>query len=296
LRGVKGQETVGLLPLFEESKGPLTFVYSPPTELEVPYLGPLLLGTDQLKRRKAEKRNRRFVEGCLDWLDATLDPDHVDIRTTDRYRDPRPFIWNDFDVDPAYTYVVDVSPDGDELLQRFSSGVRKAIRDADEDAYTIEEGGEDVIRRVLQQLRRRFEGSDEDYEGVAIPFAIELYRALPAGQFRPYECRVDGEYVGGGIVLESADTAYHWRGGAKTDVDFPVNELVDWHAMREAAERGKTRFDLVGGMEPRLCEYKAKFNPEPRLLYLARRKSPRMAALSSLYNRVPAEVRTTLGV
>lgn len=296
LGGFKGQEPVGLLPLFTERRGPLKFAYSPPTEVQVPYLGPLLLNADQLKQRKAEQWNARFVDSCLDWIDANLDPDYLDIRTTDRYPDARPFIWNDMDVEPAYTYVVDITPSADDLLKRFSSGVRKDIRDADEYDYTIEEGGEAVIRRVLEQLRQRHEGGDEEYEGVPPEFAVELYRALPDGQMRPYECRLEGEYVGGGVTLESEDTAYHWRGGAKTRLDFPVNELVDWHVMRRAAERGKSRFDLVGAMKPRLCEYKAKFGPEPRVLYIARRRSRRMQMVSSVYNSVPDDVRAVIGV
>lgn len=296
LRGLKGEEPVGLLPLFSKQRGPLNFVYSPPTQVQVPYLGPLLLNTGQLKQRKAEKWHSRFIDGCLDWVDAHLDSDHIDIRTIDRYPDARPFMWNDMDVEPAYTYVVDISLDEDELLQRFSSGARKSIRDADEYDYTVEEGGERVIRRVLGQLRQRYEGDDEEYQGVPPEFAVDLYRALPDGQMRPYECRLEGEYVGGGIVLESGDTAYAWRGGAKTRLDFPVNELMDWHTMRRAAERGKTRFDFVGAMKPRLCEYKAKFSPEVRVMYIARRRTRRMEMVSSVYNRVPDEVRATIGL
>lgn len=296
LGGFKGEEPVGLLPLFAKRRGPLTFVYSPPMQVRIPYLGPLLLNTEQLKQRKAEQWHAQFVDGCLDLVDVNLDPDHVEIRTTDRYPEARPFIWNDMDVEPAYTYVVDITADEEELLRRFSSGARKSIREADEYDYTVEEGGERVARRVLEQLRRRYEDSDEGYYGVDPEVAVALYRALPDGRVRPYECRLDGEYVGGGISLESEDTVYHWRGGAKTRLDFPVNEVVDWHIMRRAAERGKSRFDFVGAMNRRVSEYKAKFNPELRVRYVARRRSRRVNVASSMYSRVPEQVQAVIGV
>lgn len=297
LSGFKGEEPVGLLPLFVKRRGPLGFVYSPPMQVRIPYLGPLLLNTGQLKQRKAEKWHSRFIEGCLGWIDAHLDADHIDIRTTDRYPDARPFIWNGMDVEPAYTYIVDITLGEEDLLKRFSGDARKSIRDADDYDYTIEEGGERVVRRVLEQLRQRYESDDdEEFYGVDPDFAVELYRALPSGRIRPYECRLDGEFVGGGITVESDDTVYHWRGGAKTRMEFPVNEIVDWHIMRRAADRGKSRFDFVGAMNQRVCEYKAKFNPEARVRYIVQRRSRRVEVVSSVYGRVPNEVRSIIGV
>lgn len=101
LVGFKGEQPVGALPLFEKTKGPaqsLRYVMSPPTMIQVPYLGPLLLNTGQLKQRKEESWNRRFIESCNDWIETYLDFDYLDIRTQDRYLDARPFIWNDFAV------------------------------------------------------------------------------------------------------------------------------------------------------------------------------------------------------
>lgn len=295
LVGRKGQEWVGLLPLFEGTKGPLRFVSSPPTELEVPYLGPLLLNTDQIKQRKAEKWNRQFIENCIEWLDATLDADHVDIRTLDRYLDARPFIWNGLDVEPAYTYVLDLTPGADALIEQFSSVVRKNIRGTDESAYDIEVGDERTIRRIVSQLQDRFGGEEGDF-GLEQELAVDLYESLPDGRVRPYVCRVDGEYASGILTIEHGDTVYNWQGGAKPEVDLPVNDLLHWHIIRRALDRDKTRYDLVGAMMPRLAGYKAKFGPEPRPLFMARRKSNRMKLVSSVYNRVPDEVKSAIGV
>lgn len=300
LVGFKGEEPVGLLPVFEKHRGPLTFVYSPPTELDVPYMGPVLLGTDRLKQRKAEQWNRRFVDGCLERVDEEIDPDFVDVRAVDRYDDPRPFIWNGFDVEPAYTHVVDLTLDGDALLDRFSSDARRKIRNADEDAHEIETGGPEDIRRVVRMLRERIDAKDQSHGFGDIQldpdFAVALYDRLPEGYVRPVVCRVDGEFAGGVLLLERGDTVYRWHGAPKTDVDLPVNELLDWHVITTAPERDRTRYDLVGGMIPSVSAYKAKFNTEVRPIYVAQSESRRMKLASSVYGQLPAGVKSTLGV
>lgn len=294
LVGFKGQEPVGLLPLFEKRKGPLKslqYVMSPPTMIQVPYLGPLLLTDGQLKQRKAESWHREFIGNCTDWIEAHFDLDYVDIRTQDRYGDVRPFIWNDFDVEPMYTYVLDITPDEDELLDKFSSDARSNIRGADEDDYTVEEGDEQSIRRIIEQVQNRIECVDEDYHGIDPQFGVDLYRAMPEGSVRPYEIEVAGEYASGGITLESHDTVYRWQGFPKSSADFPVNDVLDWFVIRRAAERGRTRYDFVGAMRPRLCSYKAKFGPQPRVVFGAYRKSRRMGAVLSVFHQFPESIQ-----
>jgi CelD/BcsL family acetyltransferase involved in cellulose biosynthesis len=293
LCGRKGQEPVGLLPLFETTNGPLRFVHSPPPEMDLPYLGPILLNSGGLKRRKAEQWHRKFVDGCVELIDRNVDADLVSIRTIDRYPDVRPFLWNDFEVEPAYTYVVGLAPDEDDLLGRFSSGARRNVRDAEECDYAIEVGDRQAIRRIVAGVRRRVAEHGDELD-LDADVAVELYDRLPEGCVRPYVCRVDGEYAGGILTLERGDTVYRWQGGAKPDVDFPVNEVLDWTIMRDAKDRDRTRYDLVGAMIPQLCEYKAKFGPEPRPVYVVQRRSRRMEMASAVYDRLPSGIKSSI--
>jgi hypothetical protein len=286
LVGREGQEVTGILPLFEGTVGPFSSVRCPPTELDVPYLGPALLNFENLSRRKAEIRNHQFVEQCLDWVDDRIDPDHVDIRTVDRYQDVRPFIWSDLTVTPAYTYVLDLEPGPDDILSQFSRSTRRYIRSADEDAYSVADEGASGIEYAVRQYHKRYESA-----GVTVSLCKRLYEALPDGCVRPYILSVDGEPVGARLTVELNDTIYAWVSAANVNVDFPVNELIEWHVIRDAAERGLSRYDFVGGMVPSLCRYKSQFAPEPRTLYLAQRQQPWMRGASMLYNRLPNRVR-----
>lgn len=266
LMAMNGQEPVGILPLFEERQGRQRNVLSPPWVLESSSLGPALVGLDQMSQRKQERYTREFVDGCLQWVDKNLDPDFVRIRTDGRFGDVRPFSWAGFDAAPYYTYVVDLDREEDDILDSFSRDARSNITGADEDRYEVRLGGPDEIRYTVRQLQDRHAEQDKEYR-IEESFVLDLYEALPEGQVRPYVCAVDGEDATGLLVLEYGSRAYRWEGGAKNDTDLPVTDLLDWHAMRGARERGMTGYDLVGANVPRLCGYKAKFSPELEVYY-----------------------------
>ncbi|WP_254768534.1 lipid II:glycine glycyltransferase FemX [Salinilacihabitans rarus] len=261
LAGFKGQEAVGLFPVFAYRKGPIRGAFSPPPYAWTCYLGPALLNVDKLKQRKADRRTRRFVEGCLEWIDEELSPMYSKFVVAE-FEDLRPFTWNDYDVEPGYTYVVDLDGSEDDLLGRFSSDARSNVRNAPEDDYVVTEGDGDDVERIVEQVRTRYENQNRPFH-LSAWFARSLYERLPEGTIRPYVCRSDGEFLGGILVAESETTRYRWQGGVKpdVDVDLSINDLLDWYVMRDGLRDGIDRYDLVGAGVPSINRYKAKFNP-----------------------------------
>ncbi|SFB94116.1 Acetyltransferase involved in cellulose biosynthesis, CelD/BcsL family [Halobiforma haloterrestris] len=263
LAGFKGQEAVGLLPIFEYNRGPITGAFSPAPRSWSCYLGPATLNVDKLKRRKADRRVRRFLEGAIEWIEREISPVYTKIVAAE-FEDVRPFVWNDFDVQPGYTYVVDLADAGDEeeLAKRFSSDARSNVRNADEDAYVVEEGDNEDVGEIVDQVARRYESQGQSFH-LSPEFARAAHATLPDGSIRPYVCRVDGDTVGGILVVESDTTRYRWQGGVKpdVDVDLAINDLLDWHVMRDGLREGLERYDLVGAGVPSINRYKAKFNP-----------------------------------
>ena len=286
LLGFKGQEPVGFFPVFELTRGFTTAAFSPPPDMGLSQMGPGMLNVDKLKPRKAEKRTRRFVEGCLDWIDATLDPSFVHVRTHHRQTDNRPFDWNGFELTPRYTYVLDLSPGAEALIGNFSSDARRNVRNTDDDAYEIENAGVERIGSVVDHLQTR-----HDNQGIHYPvdeaFVTDLARVLPDDSLHTYVLTVDGEYAGGMIILEDAETMYRWQGGARPvgDPGVPVNDLLDWHVITQGIERDRAQYDLVGANTPQLCEYKSKFGPDLVSYHVAERSTRTMRMVSELYQR-----------
>ncbi len=287
LVGFKGQEPVGIFPVFEISKRVVTTAFSPPPSLRVPYLGPAFLNMGKLKQRKRERRRQRFMDGCFEWIESELNPAYGHVRTATAFADARPFQWNEYDVTPAYTYAVDLERDADDLLMSFSSDARSNVRNANDDAYEVDVGGREEIRLIHEQVRNRYRSQGIDFD-VPLAFVLDLAERSENGHVRPYTLRVDGEFVGGILALEYGDTVGRWLGGVRTDadVDVPTNDLLDWAIMRDGIERGLETYDLVGADTRRINRYKAKFNPELRTYYSLEYGSWGVRQVASLYDSV----------
>src|SRR6056297_1700136 len=117
LGGFRGQEPVGLMPVFVRNMFSLRFVISPPPGLGVPWLGPVLMPTSP-KQRKREKLNERFTEQALEAVDAD------DLRT---------YLWSSQNVEPRFNHVIDLAGREQEaVLKSFTRDLRKEIRKRDE--------------------------------------------------------------------------------------------------------------------------------------------------------------------
>jgi hypothetical protein len=287
LVGYKGEEPVGLFPVFEMSRPAVSAVFSPPPDLRIPALGPILLGVDGMKRGRRERRHLRFIERCLEWLDAEFSSvgRYMHCRTGARYTDLRPFWWNGFRVSPEFTYVVDIDRDESDLLSAFSRDARTNVRALDREDCTVEVGDIHAIEPITEQVRSRYAEQGHSYH-ITPAFVRDLYRSLPEGHVRPYVCTVDGEFAGGVLTLETQDTIYRWQGAADHDVDIPVSDVLDWWIISDARERGIERYDFVGASTQRLNRYKAKFDPELRAYHSVERGGPVMNLIASLYVRL----------
>ena len=284
LVGFKGQEPVGIFPIFVLSKGPIDIVVSPPPGLHIPSIGPVLLHSDNIKQRRLEKQNRRFIDGCLNWITENIDPKYSRILSVVDYDDIRPFSWNEFEVTPVYTYLVDLSVGEEALKKRFSSSRRRNVRKDEYGSFDIRVGDIEDLDFVINRTRERYEAQNEAYD-MTNEFARELYNNPGDGDVTVYIGEIEGEKVGGIVCPRLDSTLYFWQGGGKPDVSIPFNDLIHWRIMRDSMEAGYSKYDLVGANTPRLCNYKSKFGPELHSYYVMERGSKVMDMASNIYKR-----------
>ncbi|WP_396613398.1 GNAT family N-acetyltransferase (plasmid) [Haloferax sp. S1W] len=286
LVGYKGQEPVGVFPVYEISKGPVTTAFSPPPGMGIPNLGPVLFNYQKLKQRRFEKRNLAFVEGCVSWMEENLDPKYSHVVTQASYNDVRPFQWNEFTVTPKYTYDIDLSLGEATLLDGFTRDARTSIQNTPDDAYVIEERGFEGIDYVLERINSRY---DKGGGGLVLKpqYIKDLYDTLPDGSLRVYVAEVDGQPVSGRLTLHSADGVTLWQGSPKPDIDIdvPINDLLNWRSMVDGIAAGKSTCNFVGANTRHLCRYKAKFNPKTNLYFEIERGTRTMSVVSDLYRR-----------
>lgn len=257
--GYKGEEPIGLFPVFELSRGPFAAAFSPPPELKIPYLGPALVPTPGIKRRKLEQRNRNFVEAVLDRVGDDVAPRFTQVRTSPAYTDDRPFLWEGHEATKRYTYTVDLTPSEEDLIMAFSKDARRNVRT--DEPYEVFQGDVDDLKRVLEAVRERH---DEQNIELSLPesFAVDLFRRLPDDCMTVHVCTQRGTFCGGEITLQDDDTVYGWLAAGDHSCDLPVNDVVCWHVMRESKREGYGTYDMIGANDPRLSSYKSKFGPE----------------------------------
>lgn len=286
----KGEQAVGLLPVFVAERAVGRTVFSPPISLGVPRLGPVL-SPNSPKRTKRERINAELVEAVLADVDATGRATLFRMTCPTDY-DPRPFQWNDLSLDPRFTYVLDLDG-GDlaDLLGGFSSSLRKEMRRLDDVDLTIETEGVDAARRISRDVVDRYADRD-DSAPVTPGFVDDLLSALDDDHWRVYVARApDGEDRSGIVTLYGPDTAYYWQGGVTASYDgVSVNNLLQHRILADLYEdpafESVTAYDLVGANTEHLCEYKAKFNGDLRPYFVVESAGIEMQVAKSVYQRV----------
>ena len=286
--GYKGEQAVGLAPVFVREQALGTAALSPPPGFGVPRLGPLMMPASP-KQRKRERVNGRFTEGLLEELDVDASTTLFRMVCPTSYPDPRPFGWSSLSLEPSFTYHLAVEGDTDAILRSFSKSLRREIRDAADVDCTIDVGDRADVRRIYEQARDRYEEQDRGFT-MGWPYVRDLTDALASvDRCRPYVVRdADGEFVSGIVVLYSNDAAYFWLGGAIATLEgTTVNSALHWRIIRDIAAdeplASVDTYDLMGANTERLCRYKSKFGADLVAYYTVESEGPGMRAAKTAY-------------
>ena len=287
----KGQETVGLLPVFVEERRVGRMVLSPPPGFSIPRLGPLVMPNSP-KSRKREQINQALIGEVLDAVDADASTTLVRILSPLDYTDPRPFSWSGLDLQPKFTYVVDAGEVAtlDELMAGFSKSLRNKMRRLEDLDLHIGDERRTGALRIHEDLAARYLEQDET-PPTSRRFVEDVVDALD-DRYRAYVARDDtGAYRGGILVLYSNDKAYFWQGGARHSYDgISVNTLLHRRILEDILSDPEldsiTQYDLVGANTERLCEYKAKFCGDLSEYYVAESSGVGMKTAKTAYRMV----------
>ncbi|ARS90224.1 GNAT family N-acetyltransferase [Natrarchaeobaculum aegyptiacum] len=293
----KGQQAVGLLPVFVDEKPVGRTVTSPPPGLGVPRLGPVIFPNSP-KRRKWERINAELAEGVL--ADLAVDQRTTLFRMTAPvgYEDPRPYAWNDLAVDPRFTYVVDLEGCGDleDAMAGFSKSLRNEMRRYEDSDVEIGTEGIDAALRIYEDVVDQYAAYDDEAP-MTRTFLRDLLAAFDEDRWRTYVARdPDGEYLSGILTLFGDELAYYWQGGVTASYDHvSVNNLLHAVVLEDLVTdpdlESITGYDLVGANTERLCEYKGKFNGELRPYYVVESAGLEMAVAKSAYQRVAGSMK-----
>ncbi len=264
--GFKGDEPIGLLPVFIRHHRFGRIISSPPVGFGVGRLGPIVMPTSP-KQRKRESVNKRFIENVVEALDATDQFTLFRVVGSTTYTDPRPFKWNGFDATPRFTYQIDVdSTPADEVLKSFSRDLRNDIRSRDEVGVSIRRGEDGDAEKIYEAMVDRYQRQGRS-QPLSWEFVDDLLAAV-GDRARIYVAESDsGQFLSGMIMLYADGTAYNWKGGTKPaeiDTSVSVNNLLHWKIIEDIITDPEldstTTYDLYTANNERLSRYKSSFN------------------------------------
>ena len=245
------------LPGFAIRKGPLKIFASPFPGWTTPYMGPLLLESVPQRlffdefRRLMNKEGYHYAELCNRALNHELAKEEG------------------FAVEEGVTYVAEIGANADEILANFKKSTRNATRKGLGNCDLVVETTTDSssVDHFYTQLEQVFAKSrmKPTYPKERVKILIETM--LPTDRLlltwvkhkhEPIACQISLIYGQWMHAFASASARDYLR--------LRPNELLRFHTMRTASERGVRYYDMTGG-----GSYKANFGgketPVHRIIY-----------------------------
>lgn len=264
----KGDELLGIYPLFYKRSKGLRTIYSPPPDRAIPNLGFVVSGEyDKLKQSKKET----FLSSFLGEIEAEIQkysPDYMLIYTVPNFMDMRFFKWNNYSIRPIYTYVVDLNRSAEEIWNNFHKDLRRDIKHAEGSGLEFRMGDDMSILHERQERR---------YKEMAINFSLdadylnELFKAYPDNIKVYYAYNDEGEVVSASNSHEYKGRFLGWMGMARTVGH--ANEFLIWKLIEMAKSKDYKKFEIAGADVRSQCQFKSKFNPSLDMWYRISKKS-----------------------
>ena len=284
--GLKGTTQIGVYPLFYQKKLSVKTVFSPPPQLAIPYLGPALVNYDKLKQDKKESIFIELQRQVNDFISSELKPNYVSISSPSGLLDARPFLWTDYQVEPLYNYLIDLSQGSDYVWKGFKKRLRQNINRAKTRGISLREGFKEDLELMYDSLFDRYKEQSKTLP-ISKRYLLDIYSSFHPGNMRIFVAEYQREIVGEMVDMYYGSKVVSWLGSAKANVEgISPNELIQWEAIKWACEHEFKHYEEIGGNTPRLCHYKSKFNPTLSVYFLARKYSTSTKLLEKVYRQV----------
>lgn len=264
LISVKGEKVIGLFPIFYKKNGPLKMVFSPPPKTAIPYMGPVLIGYDQLKQSKKDSLVIEFYTQ-IDKFINELEPHYVSFMFPPDLKDCRPFKWLGYQVEPVYNYKLDISTVLSTLESNFTYRTRKRIGQAEKKGVKVEFGSLEELQILYDILYDRYANQKKTIP-ISKNYLLDIFKTFYPNNLKIFTLVHQDDVIGGVIKLCYKDSIIDWIGHPKTIIsgagDFLHRETMKW-----AVENEYQYYEFIGANTPSISQFKAKFNPSLDVYY-----------------------------
>ncbi len=285
LIGFVGENPAGIFPVFFRKRF-VRSAFSPPPHTAITYLGPVMVGQSDLRQSKKESINLEFQSLVDDFITSDLRANYVYLSLPPGMQDPRPFQWRNYDVKPAYGYIIDLNKGVEAVWKSVADKkLRENIRRAAKRGIYVEEGGKEELEVVYDLMAERYENQNKAMT-VSKDYLLEIFDSF---DLKVFVAKHGQDILTGSVCVCFKDNFLSWIGSPKPRVKVSPspNDLLIWEEMRYACEHGFKYYEIMGTAgNKRLHKYYSKFNPELLVRFSAKKASfiPRM--LEKVYSKL----------
>jgi len=258
---LKGNEIVGILPLFIKKIFFFNIILSPPKGCNIARLGPVIR-TVYGNNYKNDSLSKKVITEFIDFIDITFTYSLIKLTLNLSLTDIRPFIWACFKYNIYYTYSVDLTKNADDIFSSFEGGVRTKIRKIQKpNNCKIINGKLDNLTHSMKQMRNRYLEKGMSY-GASSNYYIDIYN-----NFRnniSIKTIVDkNQPVTSLVFVHYKNCVFHWIGGINSnEFNAGVNELIQWETIKSFSGTTFKYYDMMGANTKSISHFKSQFGPE----------------------------------
>jgi hypothetical protein len=284
LIGVKGEEVIGVFPIFYKKKGLLRMVFSPPPKTAIPYMGPVLLGYDELKQEKKESLLMDFYTGIDKFIHANFKPDYIYFELQPGLIDCRPFKWLGFQANTLYSYLLDISVGLPDIKSNFSIQARRNLKKAKKDELRFELGSKEELKILYNRLYNRYAKQGREIP-ISEDYLLDVFNRFFPKNFEVFVVRYQDDIVSGGVKLCHKDRIIDWIGQPKTTMRT-VNDFLHWSVMKWGIENRYHYYEIFGANTQSICQFKSKFNPALNIYFEIKKATVFGTVTEKLYTKL----------
>ncbi|WP_202320063.1 GNAT family N-acetyltransferase [Archaeoglobus neptunius] len=288
----KNGEPVGLFPLFFYRKLFLRSVFSPPPGTATSYLGPVFVEDAGLRLSRRESLGTEFQQSVDNFIEETLKANYIYFSAPPGVNDPRAFQWLDYEVRPAYGYMIDLKNGLDSVLERvMTKKIRKECKRAERKGIVVREGGRKELIAIYDLMKDRYKRQNKPVT-VSEKYLLELFDKF---NLRVFVAEYEDEVVTGTVCIGYRDRFLSWIGFPKPRMKLSPspNDLLVLEEIRYACEEGYSYYEIMGAAgDRRLHNYYSKFNFDLIVRFSAKKSS----AIASLIERAYMKMKDRFGV
>jgi hypothetical protein len=275
------EKIVGIFPLFLFKTALVTSCYSPPSNVDTLYLGPLFPDIETLLPAKKQIFLHDVQITVDKFIRNDLKANYIQISTPPGFEDCRFFKWAGYETEARYTAYLDLSIGTDLIWKNLNRSTRQSIEKAKKEGVSISEGTKEDLAFLYGLLEER--------DRIASPreFLDSIFETFSQGHLKVWIAKAGSERLSGIITVIYKDKVTFWIGAPKCSYKgTSPNELLLWEAIRWSEENKFKTFEIEGADDYSLFPFKRKFNAEPIIYFQMKWFSPTLRIFATLYNGI----------